>query len=81
MDEKEKRERAEAWERYVRSEVGAYLAAFLGNSSSGTIGIKYINPVKRKSETGIVYDRTKAVAVKMILNFEFEEEIEVPEEE
>jgi hypothetical protein len=81
MDEKEKMERAEAWERYVRSEVGAYLAAFLRNSSSGTVGIKYINPIKSKSEAGTTYDKTKAIGVKMVLNFEFEEEIDVPEEE
>jgi hypothetical protein len=79
VDDKE--ERAKAWIGYVKREVNAYLDSFLQNAKSGNIGVKYIHPIKSKSETGVKYDQDKAEGVKLMVVFHFEDEIDVPKEE
>lgn len=76
-----KEEQAKAWEAYVRREVNAYLDSFLHDSESGTVGVKYIKPVKSKSEAGIKYKEDKAIGVRLTLMLQFDKEMDIPKED
>lgn len=91
MDEKEiqellentpPEERASAWEEYVRVEVNAMLDAFLPESVSGNMGVKYEHPVKKVDATSgkAEIDKTKATGVYLSIMFEFAAPIEFYDE-
>ena len=80
LTEEEKAEMAKRWEIYVRNEVNALLNIFLPNSIDGTVGIKYINPIKAKYVTHTEYNNTKAIGVNINIVFSFDKEVDVPQE-
>jgi len=73
VEEKEltKEEVATEWETYVRNEVNTLLDMYLPIAKNGNIGVKYYKEVQSNSETGPVYDETKAVGVQLHLVFDF----------
>lgn len=68
----------EDWEVYVRSEVNALLDKLLPACVSGQLGIQYKNLIIEETESGLVYDDTKAVGVDVVLSFDFGGEIVKP---
>lgn len=75
-----KGEMAQKWEAYVRNELNTLLNIYLPIAIEGTVGIKYVNPVKAKYETHTVYDKTVACGVQLSIAFTFGDIIDVPKE-
>jgi len=74
-------ERAEAWELYVRNEINQVLDTYLPESTTGTWGIKYDNPIisvdPASGKQNI--DTTKARGVNIIIHLEFADVIQFSE--
>lgn len=84
MEEKKeptKEEMAKMWEAYVRNEVNTLLDIYLPIAVEGTVGVKYVHPVKASYETHTEYDKDKAAGVQLSLVFTFSDSIDVPKEE
>jgi hypothetical protein len=77
VSELTKEEKAELWERYVRSEVGALLDMFLPRSIGGNVGVRYAPHVIERTEAGDLLNKDKADAVVISLVFEFEEPLDL----
>ena len=76
-----KEETEKMWEAYVRNEVNTLLNIYLPIAVEGTVGIKYVHPVKASYETHTEYDKDKAAGVQLSLVFTFSDSIEIPKEE
>jgi hypothetical protein len=70
-------ERAEAWAKWVRSEVNSALDIYLDKAISGNINVRYYPHVIEVQEGGPVTDDTKADGVLLSIVFEFEEPIDL----
>lgn len=64
-------ERAEAWAKWVRSEVNTALDIYLEKAVSGHINVRYYPHVVEVQETGPVTDSSKADGVLLSIVFEF----------
>jgi len=76
----EEQQQALRWMAYVRNEVNTLLNIFLPISKSGTVGVKYNNPVVAVYESGPEYDTNSAEGVEIRLVFDFEQKIKIPKE-
>lgn len=76
-DEKQKQD--VSWDEYVRSEIKAILDAYLPETETGNIGIKYSHPIRETYETHTEYDEDKISGVEIRLVFKFIEAIDVIE--
>jgi hypothetical protein len=76
----EEQQQALRWMSYVRNEVNTLLNIFLPISKSGTVGVKYSNPVVAVYESGPEYDSSVAEGVEIRLVFDFEQKVKVPKE-
>jgi hypothetical protein len=74
-----KEERAELWEKWVRSEVNAALDIFLPQAVQGDIGLSYVPSVVEVLESGPVYSDTKADKVRLFIELTFENPINFKE--
>lgn len=76
-------EKAEAWAKWVRSEVNSALDIYLAKALSGHINVRYYPHVIEIQESGPLTDETKADGVLLSIVFEFEEPIDLqkPREE
>lgn len=76
-------EKAEAWAKWVRSEVNSALDVYLPKALSGHINVRYYPHVIEVQEAGPLTDDTKADGVLLSIVFEFEEPIDLakPREE
>jgi len=70
-------EKAEAWAKWIRSEVNSALDIYLPVSKEGFVRIQYSPHVIEVLETGPVYHKTKMDAVQISLIFEFEEPVDL----
>jgi len=70
-------EKAEAWAKWIRSEVNAALDIYLPIAKEGFVRIQYSPHVVERLETGPVYHATKMDAVQIALIFEFENPIDL----
>lgn len=70
-------EKAEAWAKWVRSEVNAALDIYLPKALSGNINVRYYPHVIEIQEGGPVTDDTKADGVLLSIAFEFEKTIDL----
>lgn len=67
------------WEAYVRSEVAGILETFLPFSNSGNVGISYTYAAEGETESGEpIYSDKQVIGVNVLLNFNFEEQIDKP---
>jgi hypothetical protein len=73
------KERAEAWAKWVRSEVNSALDIYLEKALSGQINVRYYPHVIEMQESGPVTDDTKADGVLLSIVFQFEEPISLNE--
>lgn len=72
-------EKAEAWAKWVRSEVNAALDIYLDKAISGHINVKYYPHIMSMTEAGPETDETKADGVLLSIVFEFENPINLNE--
>ena len=70
-------ERADAWAKWVRSEVNSALDIYLDKAISGNINVRYYPHVIEVQEAGPLTDDTKADGVLLSIVFEFEEPIDL----
>ena len=70
-------EKAEAWAKWVRSEVNSALDIYLSKALSGHINVKYYPHVIEMLESGPELDTAKADGVLLSIIFEFEEPIDL----
>jgi hypothetical protein len=70
-------EKAEAWAKWIRSEVNSALDIYLPVSKEGFVQIQYSPHVIEVLETGPVYHTTKMDAVRISLIFEFENPVDL----
>jgi len=70
-------EKAEAWAKWVRSEVNSALDIYLPKALSGHINVKYYPHVKEMLESGPELDNNKADGVLLSIIFEFEEPVDL----
>lgn len=76
-----KEEMARVWEAYVRNELNTLLDIYLPIAVEGTVGIKYVHPVKATYETHTEYDKDKAAGVQLSVVFTFADSMVMPKEE
>ena len=77
MEDLTPEEKAEAWAKWVRSEVNSALDIYLPKALSGHINVRYYPHLKEMLETGPDLDETKADGVLLSVVFEFEEPIDL----
>lgn len=70
-------EKAEAWAKWVRSEVNSALDIYLPKALSGHINVRYYPHVTEMLDTGPELDETRADGVLLSVVFEFEEPIDL----
>lgn len=70
-------EKAEAWAKWVRSEVNSALDIYLPKALSGHINVKYYPHVVEMLESGPELDDNKADGVLLSIVFEFEEPVDL----
>ena len=70
-------EKAEAWAKWVRSEVNAALNIYLAKADSSNINIRYFPRVIEELESGIVLDEAKATGVLISIELIFGEPIDL----
>lgn len=74
--EKSDIEKAEAWEKWVRSEINSALDIFLPISYRGDVNLEYIPKVLEHTEAGPVLSDSKKDGVKFTIVLKFEESID-----
>jgi hypothetical protein len=70
-------EKAEAWSKWVRSELNSALDIYLPKALRGHINVRYYPHVLEVQESGPVTDETKADGVLLSVVFEFEQPIDL----
>lgn len=70
-------EKAEAWAKWVRSEVNAALNIYLSKADSSNINIRYFPRVVEELESGVTLDETKATGVLISIELIFGEPIDL----
>jgi hypothetical protein len=70
-------EKAEAWAKWVRSEVNAALDIYIDKAVSGHINVKYYPHVLEVLESGPVVNKDLADGVLLSVVFEFEKPIDL----
>jgi hypothetical protein len=77
VEEMTTEERAEAWTKWVRSEVNSALDIYLDRAISGHINVRYYPHVIEMLESGPQTDDTKADGVLLSIVFEFENPLDL----